>query len=31
VSFTPNMTGTLEYHCEYHPDTMKGTILVNRE
>jgi plastocyanin len=31
VSFSPNMIGTLEYHCEYHPDTMKGTVMVNRE
>ena len=29
--FAPNATGTFEYHCEYHPDTMKGTILVNRQ
>ena len=26
VSFRPNGTGTFTYHCEYHPDTMKGTI-----
>jgi cellulase/cellobiase CelA1 len=26
VSFSPNGTGTFSYHCEYHPDTMKGTI-----
>jgi hypothetical protein len=26
LSFRPNMTGTFEYHCEYHPDTMKGMI-----
>ena len=26
VSFTPNGTGTFSYHCQYHPDTMKGTI-----
>lgn len=26
--FKPNMTGTLEYHCEYHPTTMKGIINV---
>jgi plastocyanin len=31
VSFSPNMIGTLKYHCEYHPDTMKGTVMVNRE
>jgi plastocyanin len=29
--FAPNWTGTFEYHCEYHPDTMKGTVLVNRQ
>lgn len=28
LSFKPNMTGTFEYHCEYHPDTMKGIIEV---
>lgn len=26
--FRPNMTGTFQYHCEYHPTTMKGTIEV---
>jgi uncharacterized protein YndB with AHSA1/START domain len=26
--FKPTMTGTFEYHCEYHPDTMKGTVEV---
>jgi hypothetical protein len=26
LSFRPNMTGTLQYHCEYHPTTMMGTI-----
>jgi plastocyanin len=26
LSFSPNMTGTLQYHCEYHPNTMKGII-----
>ena len=26
VSFRPNGTGTFSYHCEYHPDTMKGDI-----
>jgi plastocyanin len=30
LSFTPNLTGTFEYYCEYHPDTMKGIILANR-
>jgi plastocyanin len=28
LSFRPNSTGVLEYHCEYHPETMKGTISV---
>jgi hypothetical protein len=28
MSFITNMTGTLQYHCEYHPTTMKGTIKV---
>ena len=28
ISFMTNMTGTLQYHCEYHPTTMKGTIKV---
>jgi VCBS repeat-containing protein len=28
LTFKPTMTGTLEYHCEYHPDTMKGSIEV---
>jgi plastocyanin len=27
--FTPNMTGTFEYYCRYHPDTMKGIIMAN--
>lgn len=27
-TFTPDAAGTYEYHCEYHPDTMKGTIIV---
>lgn len=26
LTITPTMTGTFEYHCEYHPSTMKGTI-----
>jgi plastocyanin len=26
VSFRPNGTGIFSYHCQYHPDTMKGTI-----
>jgi hypothetical protein len=29
LSFRPNMTGTLQYHCEYHPTTMTGTIEVS--
>ncbi len=28
VTFRPNMTGTFQYHCEYHPATMKGMIEV---
>jgi plastocyanin len=24
--FNANTTGVFEYHCEYHPDTMKGII-----
>jgi plastocyanin len=28
-TFNPNSTGTLEYHCEYHPDTMKGIIEIS--
>jgi len=28
LSFRPNSTGTFEYHCEYHPETMKGIISV---
>ena len=28
LSFRPNMTGTFQYHCEYHPATMKGIIEV---
>ena len=26
ASFRPNGTGLFSYHCEYHTDTMKGTI-----
>jgi plastocyanin len=29
--FTLNTTETLEYHCKYHPDTMKGIVLANRQ
>jgi plastocyanin len=28
LSFRPNMTGTFQYHCEYHPSTMRGMIEV---
>lgn len=28
LTFKPTMTGTFGYHCQYHPDTMKGTIEV---
>lgn len=28
LTFKPAMTGTVEYDCEYHPDTMKGIIEV---
>jgi hypothetical protein len=28
LTFKPIMTGTFGYHCEYHPETMKGTIQV---
>ena len=28
LSITPDMVGELGYHCEYHPDSMKGTIKV---
>jgi plastocyanin len=28
LSIRPNSTDVLEYHCEYHPETMKGTISV---
>jgi len=29
--FTPNTTETFEYHCKYHPDTMRGIVLANRQ
>ena len=29
LTFTANSTGTFEYHCEYHPDTMKGIIEIS--
>jgi plastocyanin len=28
LSFTPGISGTFQYHCLYHPTTMKGTIQV---
>lgn len=28
ISFRPNGTGTFSYHCQYHPDTMKGVIML---
>ena len=28
VSFKPSITGIFEYHCIYHPTTMKGVIQV---
>ena len=30
-TFNANSTGTLEYHCEYHPDTMKGIIEISSQ
>jgi Cupredoxin-like domain len=27
--FNANTTGVFEYHCEYHPDTMKGIIEIS--
>ncbi|WP_415280718.1 cupredoxin domain-containing protein [Candidatus Nitrososphaera sp. FF02] len=29
LTITPEDEGTLDYHCEYHPDTMNGTIEVS--
>jgi plastocyanin len=26
LTIKPTKTGVFEYHCEYHPDTMKGTL-----
>ncbi len=26
LMFRPNITGTLQYYCEYHPATMKGLV-----
>jgi plastocyanin len=28
VSFTAPSTGTVSYHCKYHPDDMKGQITI---
>ena len=28
LTFKPTLTGKIEYHCEYHPETMRGTIEV---
>lgn len=28
MTFKPNMMDTLDYHCEYHPETMKGEIKI---
>ena len=28
ISPKPNITGVFEYHCKYHPDTMKGILNV---
>jgi cupredoxin-like protein len=29
LTLPANLTGTVEYHCEYHPDTMKGIIEIS--
>lgn len=29
--FNSNSSGVLEYHCEYHPDTMKGIIEITSQ
>jgi plastocyanin len=29
--FNANTTGVFEYHCEYHPDTMKGIIEISSQ
>jgi plastocyanin len=31
LNFNANSTGTFEYHCEYHPDTMKGIIEISSQ
>ena len=28
LTYTPTAAGTLQYHCAYHQDTMKGTLQV---
>jgi len=28
ISVKPTITGIFDYHCKYHPDTMKGILLV---
>jgi plastocyanin len=28
LTIKPTATGVFEYHCEYHPDTMKGILIV---
>lgn len=28
ISIKPTIPGTFDYHCKYHPDTMKGTLIV---
>ncbi|MFZ0405798.1 MAG: cupredoxin domain-containing protein [Nitrososphaeraceae archaeon] len=29
LSFSPTTAGTFQYHCLYHPTTMKGTIKIS--
>jgi plastocyanin len=29
TTFTPEETGTFEYYCRYHPDTMTGELTVS--
>ena len=31
LNFNANSTGTFEYHCEHHPDTMKGIIEISSQ
>jgi|SRR4029078_6587860 plastocyanin len=31
LTLQANSTGTFEYHCEYHPDTMKGIIVISAQ